>query len=694
MLLVLMFIISCDCCNKECDEGDHCPGQLDDDDDDTTNDDDDTGVIDDDDDDDDFQQSVIDFAEYVAGGTFSGAAMDMDPDGKPFLAAGKSRHLRLYEKVGALWEYDLVNFGQFANPSLAISPDGTFHLSYYDWYEGKLWYGWGTRGNWFSEVVDFDGDVGHYNSIVLDGAGKVHIAYTLESSRDPIGIRYATNKNGLWEVSTVESNPGVGAFPCIALDANSTPYITYNDKSPSSIKVARFYLGQWETIALDDSSPYNRSSSIAAQDDGTLHIAYRAIDGDQQVRYATGLFDSLAYSIVDAPGSVGDSMSLGLDLDNVVHIAYYDSATGDAMYANNEDKAWAITNLGHAYPVRIRATSTANVAISIGNFGMITNSSGLWETSRIDKGFNVDDCAIKTDADDNLHIAFLDRTNQALLYATNISNEWEIEVIATPIGGETRDVDIAVDSDGACHISYYDDTTFEIRYATNVSGAWETEVVDLDNVVGTHNSILVDRTDFVHISYYDETRGFLKYAHNMSGTWQSWTVDSGGICGAYSSIATHHEEDIHIAYQDISAGDVNLAVGNNGNWTVHVADDQSGTNISLALDHLASPHIAYYNSGLRVLRKDYSVWESQEVDPVAMESGISLAIGENEIVGISYQSLDWDLSYAYGKGDHWNTMIVDPVAQAGFNSSIVVGSSNVKYISYIAEGALWLARIE
>ena len=684
-LLMVTFAIGhfgcflCDQANS-CNECDEESGGFNDDDDET--------------DDDDADQTVTMLGQYIAGGTFSGAAVAMDPQGNPRLCAGKSRHLRVYELEGSQWNYDLVAFGKYANPSLAIDSKGMQHVSYYDWYPGHLYYAYGSGDEWETYLIDNGGDVGHYSSIIVDSEGNAHIAYSVEVSRDPIGLKYATNKNGAWQVYTVDSTIGTGSFPSIALDSNENPYITYNDESASEIYLTRSVAGIWQKETLPDGAPYNRSSSVDFDSADALHIAYRANDGTLHLRYATGSFGSLAWEVVDNVSDIGDSIALACDNAGNSHIAYFDSTTGTTMYADNAAKAWAPQSLGDSYPVGIAAQSASNVAISVGNFGMITNKSGSWNTSWIDQGYNVDDCAISLDSNDKPAVAFLDRTNQALRFAESISGEWEQSIIVSPIGGSTRDVDMATDSSDSHHISFYDDLTYDLKYATDKSGTWEILTIDSENLVGTHNSIALDQNDKIHITYYDESVGNLKYATNSSGTWKTYLLDGEGISGLSSSIAAGSNNTMHAAYIDLSDIAIKYGSGAGSSWSFASAANLPGEYAALALDNEEVPHIAFYSSGLNAAYKNDEEWNTVLVDAIAVSSPVDIAFSSDGIFGIVYQALSNELSYSWGQKENWQSMTVDDIAHTGSFVSIDVASDLVRYIAYVSEGAVWMATIQ
>jgi hypothetical protein len=685
LLILCQGCSSCESSNNDCDKCEQCDDDFadDDDDDDDDNDDDDTTV-----------QAVVESAQYVAGGTFSGAALAMSPAGDPVLATGQSRHLRTYRESGGAWGFELAAFGSFANPSVAIGSDGSQHLAYYDWYGGFLWYATDASGSWVSRLIDDNGDMGHYSAIALDPNGFVHIAYTQELSREPIACRYATNTGGQFETEVIAAGTGLGSFPSIAVNSQGVPFVTYNDLQMSEVRIAQRTDSGWASLALEHGRPYNRSSGVAIDTTDALHVAYRANHGTLHLRYAAGNFDDLTSEIVDDTVTIGDSTSIAVDDADAPHIAYFNADSFETLYASNSGKGWAIQSLGTGYPVAIGAASADNVAISIGDFGLYANATGVWSKTLIDTGYRVNACALAVDTEEVLHVAFFDQTLQFLHYATNASGVWETESLAGPVGDEARFVDIATDTNDAAHISFYDGVTHQLRYATNSSGAWVFELVDDQNIVGTYNSIVIDPYGDAHIAYYDETLGDLKYATNESGAWHTFRIQESGVAGLFGDITIDVHGHLAISYANLTDSSVGITAGAAATWTLETVDQNFGTHTSAAVSPEGDPVVAWFGAGLMYATKNSGQWQTHAVDGTALSASVSLEIDAAGTLAIAYQSIDSNLSYAYGTKGALETLLVDDLGEAGQSASLAIGASGRKYVASVAQGAIWLATIE
>ncbi|MCX7957151.1 MAG: fibronectin type III domain-containing protein, partial [Endomicrobia bacterium] len=120
--------------------------------------------------------------------------------------------------------------------SIAVDANGTPHISYY-YYRDLGWnYVWDLKyasrtasGQWSKSTVDAEGDKGVYSSIAVDALGRPHIAYIDKTNDD---LKYAYWTGSSWSTSTVTTQ--CGSYPVsLALAANGTPRITYNDGATS-----------------------------------------------------------------------------------------------------------------------------------------------------------------------------------------------------------------------------------------------------------------------------------------------------------------------------------------------------------------------------------------------------------------------------------------------------------------------------
>ncbi len=319
-------------------------------------------------------------------------------------------------------------------------------------------------------TVDSTGLVGRYTSIATDSYGVVHISYYDSEKGD---LKYATNPDGIWDVSTIDRQGVVGWSTSIAIDAADKVHISYKDST------------------------------------------------DLDLRYATNAGGSWAISVVDSVGNVGSSTSIAVDSEGRVHISYYDSTNGDLKYATNDEGGWSLSTIDSEHDVggltSIAIDSVDNVHICYGDItrGCLkyaTNADGPWALSVVDGACRVGmSTSIAVDSVDQVHISYYDTICRDLRYAMNAGGQWSINTVdeAGDVGAWNS---MTIDPGGWIHISYYDTTWRDLKYATNSGGEWNLTTIDSYDDVGWHTSIASDRSGWMHISYYDYSNACLKYA--------------------------------------------------------------------------------------------------------------------------------------------------------------------------------------
>ncbi|HPQ68616.1 MAG TPA: hypothetical protein PKW95_05775 [bacterium] len=651
-------------------------------DDDTSDDDSDDDTDDDDTDDDDNEADVA----YVDGGGFSGAALALSPAGDIYVVSVKAREMRVYSADA--WNHEVAVFDVLANPAVALDGDGRLHLSYYDWFGNRLLYAAQTDRGWDTEVVDEDGDVGHYSAIAVDGDGHVHIAYNKEVSRTSIGVRYATDAGGSWSAENIDSGQDVGSFPALALDADGAPCLTYN--GADEIMLACADEKGWTSQALPDSYANQRDSGLAFDSAGDLHVIYLSTDTPDKLRHAYGVPGSLTDESVVGTLNVGDTLAMAVDADEVVHFTYYNYSLAGVMYGNNAAKDWTVANIGSGTPVFIAANDVDDAVISLGGLGVFRQAGEGWSQQYFDRGFTVEDVALAADAGGNLHAVYFDSSFQALTYARQSGSDWTTEVIEEALGNNVENIDLVLDGDDKAHITFYNGLTTHLGYATNVSGAWVLSDIDDADFVGRDNSLAIGADGALHVSYSDDAQGNLLYATNAGGSWAHYTVDDQGLVGSDSDIAINGDGDAVIAYVDLSDYDINLAVGGEDDWTIEVVDNEGGNEVSLVFDGDGNPHVAYVGAGLRHAVKDGS-WTVDTVDSLALEMETDIIVRDDGRVFIAYQTLDWNLSLAQKGSGSWSTSVLDEIGDTGEHPSMLLTSDGDWVIAYVSYGAVWLA---
>jgi FlgD Ig-like domain len=159
-------------------------------------------------------------------------AMAIDPQGNPHVVSQTvSRDtLKYTRRSGAgVWSsppeiLETLPFNGFTN-SMAIDAAGNVHLAYYNNNNGigDAMYGLKVGNNAFTrQTIDATGNVGAYCSLALTQNGAPRVAYADFSNGQ---TRFAFKNGSSWETEPVDLSPTSGQFCALALDAAGLPAI-------------------------------------------------------------------------------------------------------------------------------------------------------------------------------------------------------------------------------------------------------------------------------------------------------------------------------------------------------------------------------------------------------------------------------------------------------------------------------------
>lgn len=209
-------------------------------------------------------------------------------------------------------------------------------------------------------------------------------------------------------------------------------------------------------------------------------------------------------------------------------------------------------------------------------------------------------------------------------------------------------------------------------------------------VGGVGNDLAYDDQGVLHFVYYDERVRTIKYAtRSTSGLWSaSQTIDStGNDVGATLSLAIDPLGRPSIAYYDATEGDLEYARFD-GKWRRSTLDSKNigGQFPSLAFDPTGEPVVAYYrktSGDLRVMRYDGANWTRTEADTAGnVGQFASLAFSASGTLGVAYaDNTNGDLKYAEWNGSGWTTTLVDDLNVTAF-ISLAFDGANQPAVSY------------
>jgi hypothetical protein len=396
-----------------------------------------------------------------------------------------------------------------------------------------------------------------------------------------------TNFNcGVVDLSATEGNE-----TAIALDASGNPWMAYQDKTNSSLRVAH-YIGSggncgtssaWQCTTVDgngggSSDATGTRVNLAIGPDNTPWITYydttrHSLSVAHYVNSGGSGCATSAWTCgtVDSTSDRGNSQTgIGFDSSGNAWISYYDSASNDLWTAHY-----------------------------VGSGGTGCSTTGTWNNAwagafsclKIDSTGDVGQySSLAVDPSGSPWISYWDATNGNLRVAhyvgtsgsgcaTGVSS-WTCESVDS--GGSYGS--IAFSPSGVAWVSYYDTTNAHLRYASYASGSgtgcsasgnWTCATADANSGTGRYTSIAFDPAGEPWISEWDATNTKLKLSRytGTSGSgcgsgvtgWVCTTVDSSaGNVGSFSSIAFDSSGAAWISYADSSNGTVRAAWINRG----------------------------------------------------------------------------------------------------------------------------------
>jgi hypothetical protein len=302
---------------------------------------------------------------------------------------------------------------------------------------------------------------------------------------------------------------------------------------------------------------------------GTRHIAFQ--DSKGTLKYAFESGQNWGLVSLDTDDEVGSNLSLALDKEDNFHISYLDLKWTRLKYATN---------------------SSGNTAITVIEQGLVG-----WFTS------------LAIDKSGRIHVAYRDTKHGTTRYATctkncQLTSAWSLEDVDDE-GDAGKFASITVDDEGTPYVAYTVIDQNEFRVAHKKDGIWKIETVVAGGPAGWCTSVTVGPKGNFYMSYMDKVDGMLRFGSRVDGLWRTEPIASapiGKYVGQKSSIALDNFGRVHVAWSDDSGLGVRYAwcpVLCDGlccnAWGHMVLDSEVpiGSGVSLALDKLDRPHVAY-----------------------------------------------------------------------------------------------------
>ena len=265
---------------------------------------------------------------------------------------------------------------------------------------------------------------------------------------------------------------------------------------------------------------------IVTDSNGYSHVLYA--QQNSSLMYATNAGGSwVNTTIFTNPAGAHYDISMALDHNNKVHIAFTPYLSYMVKYATNVGGSWTIQNVtqganSESLPA-IAIDSNNKVHIACSSFGTIKglvyheNTTGTWSTTLVSPSLGIDFISMCLDHNDKAHIAWMAAYNTTR-YATDAGGSWQNATISTipVVEGDIEDnspLSIVVDSNNnpsICYCNTTGDFTYFVEVASKSGSAWT--ITRLDG--GLAQSIAISKTNQLYVSAdgWGGISGFIFYS--------------------------------------------------------------------------------------------------------------------------------------------------------------------------------------
>ncbi len=262
--------------------------------------------------------------------------------------------------AGTEWVIDSVADGYFYGPlDMVIDDEDQIHIAYHDHNNtgGEIIYVTGSGTDWPREIVAHEGHDGWDGRIAVAPSGEVHIVSidAAQINNFP-GIEWAVRSApGQWEVSKIGSGPIPYEFGvAIAFDVEGSLHVVYHDGTEfintdddgADLLYATWRDGVWQIETIDSAGDVGKFPSLALDNAGRPHITYLDWTGQSaSIRYAyhdgtdwqydqIDLIDDLQIAFFGARRTT----AVVLDEHDNVYVAYCDKSV--LRFARQMEDGW------------------------------------------------------------------------------------------------------------------------------------------------------------------------------------------------------------------------------------------------------------------------------------------------------------------------------------------------------------------
>lgn len=325
--------------------------------------------------------------------------------------------------------------------SIGLLPSGDEVISHYDDTNSNVLlttvafstgaFGTSTVDSGPTGTQDVGGDG---TSIVVDGAGKIHIAAHDVTSNT---LRYITNAAGAFSATTIDAGPGpAGVLPRIAWSAMTGDlHLVYGVLPPGGSVMLRHAVkaggGGWVKTDIPIAIQASHQHGLALSPAGVPQVSLADTGGLLRRAYpGSGGWTS---EVIPVPVSSAfpDYTAIALDPSGAVHVVYHEYSSRGLYHATNATGSWA--------------------------------SETIHQAAGQDQGTY---CALAIDpSTGRLHVAYYDAINRDLRYARkDPGTSWSLKLLDATgdVGAHTG---LILDGLGQIHVAYHDAANGDLKRA-------------------------------------------------------------------------------------------------------------------------------------------------------------------------------------------------------------------------------------
>jgi hypothetical protein len=242
-------------------------------------------------------------------------------------------------------------------------------IAYYDAAQRKLKFAWQSPGYYWYPIETPDAvnaDVGHYVSLAYPPTDRHWVGLAAPPAMayyDALNHRLmyiVRNTEGVWsEPEIVDANGDVGHYASLRISRDRRHHVVYYDADNRDLKYTYKddpnTMGGWATpMILDANGDVGQHAAMAIGPEGRRHVVYYDADA-KDLKYVTG-DDTHGWSVpevLDAIGDVGKYPSItvyyegrkekmnGAYEGRYPHVVYYDESHGNLKYIHRDEQGWS-----------------------------------------------------------------------------------------------------------------------------------------------------------------------------------------------------------------------------------------------------------------------------------------------------------------------------------------------------------------